>query len=189
MGLGLRRRRLTAAEREYAFEIFRDSIDYEPIVISRGSPFALAAATAIGNTINLRGEHFIGETLDVGEAGRLVLIHELGHIWQFQNGGLAYIPSSLLAQITSWITTGSRRAAYDWLEAHRRGRLWNEWNAEQQAACISDYNTAMRRIEAGKASEPDEQTINLAGPYIERVRRREGAPGRRHRRNLHRSGT
>ena len=46
-----------------------------------------------------------------------VLIHEMGHVWQYQNGGLAYIPESLIAQLKrrrrrrdrAAATTGARR--------------------------------------------------------------------------------
>jgi hypothetical protein len=170
LALSAKRRPLTAAERENAVVTFRDSIDYELVVISRGSPFALVSATTIGNTINLSAEHFVGKTLELSREGHVVLIHELAHIWQFQNGGFAYILSSLFAQTVGLINTGSRRAAYDWRKAHDAGRPWNDWNAEQQAECISNYHVAMRCA--------DRDTMRIAFPYIRRVRRRDGAPGR-----------
>src|SRR5205823_12442866 len=132
-------------ERKEAYEVFRDSLDYDAVRISRGSPFAIVTATAIGNVINLRAEHFAGNTLDLSARGRLVLIHELGHVWQYQNGGLAYIRSSLLAQLAGLIATGSRRSAYDWRKAHDARRPWDDWNAEQQAECISHYHQALYR--------------------------------------------
>src|SRR5439155_6113153 len=164
----VRRRRLNSSERKEAYEVFRDSLDYDAVRISRGSPFALVTATAIGNVINLRTEHFAGNTLDLSEGGRLVLIHELGHVWQYQNGGLAYIRSSLLAQLAGLITTGSRRTAYDWRKAHNAGRPWHDWNAEQQAECISHYHQAL--------CCGDHQTMRIALPYIPCVRCRDGAP-------------
>jgi hypothetical protein len=163
------RRPLTPAEREDAVRIFRGSIDYDPVVISRGSPFALVSATTIGNRINLRAEHFAGESLELSPKGRLVLIHELAHVWQFQQGGLAYIRSSLIAQVVGWITTGSRRAAYDWRKAHNAGRPWRAWNAEQQAECISHYYAAV--------SWADRDTMRAAFRYVRRMRCRDGAPG------------
>jgi hypothetical protein len=165
-----RRRRLTAPERSKAFAIFRDSIDYDVVVVSRGSPFALVSATTIGNTINLTTQHFDGTTLELSQKGLFVLIHELGHVWQFQNGGFAYIHSSLVAQFSGLIATGSRRTAYDWRRAHSAGRPWKNWNAEQQAECISHYHEALH---CG-----DRATMRIAFPYIKKVRRREGAPGR-----------
>jgi hypothetical protein len=165
-----RRRPLTPAELEDAVTTFRDSIDYDRVAICRGSLFALISATTIGNTINLSTEHFAGESLELSQTGRLVLIHELAHIWQFQNGGFAYIRSSLVAQTIGLIKTGSRRAAYDWRKAHDAGRPWSAWNAEQQAECISQYHAA-----AGCA---DRDTMRTVFRYMRRVRNRDGAPGR-----------
>ena len=60
---------------------------------------------------------------------------------------------------------------------------WHRWNAEQQAECISDYNEALRRINADAYGADDPQrledfhTITLAEPYIELVREGIGAPG------------
>ena len=164
-----RRRPLTPAERQDAVRIFRDSIDYDPVVISRGSLFALISATTIGNTINLSAEHFAGESLELTPTGRSVLIHELAHIWQFQHGGFAYVRSSLIAQMGGFIMTGSRRAAYDWRKAHDAGRPWGAWNAEQQAECISQYHAALDRA--------DRSTMRIAFRYVRRVRRCDGMPG------------
>jgi len=175
----LNRRRLSSCERSYASEIFRASIDYRAVEVTQGSVFALLSATAIANTINLRPAHFLANTLELNEIGRIVLIHELTHVWQFQNGGIGYIRSSLIAQVAGWIRTGSRLAAYDWARADRAGLPWSRWNAEQQAQCVSDFNRALDRTRSGKASSRDEWVLSRALPYIEKVRAREGAPGQR----------
>ena len=156
----MKRRRLEPHEIAYAKEIFGDAIDYDAVRITRGSIFATFSATALGNRINLQPVHFAGDMLNLSDAGMRVLIHELAHVWQYQRSGLGYIASSLAAQLRAWVKTGSRRAAYDW-----RGALhtpWPRWNAEQQAQCISDYNDALRRANAGIASAPDAGTIAIA---------------------------
>jgi hypothetical protein len=172
-----RERGLTQEERDYAWEIYHDSVDYDRIRITRGSALSAGAARTTGNQINLQDEHFVGDTMELSEAGQLVLIHEMGHVWQYQNGGLSYIPSSLIPQIVAAASGQSRNAAYDWRNAVRNHIDWADWNAEQQAECISDYNEALRRINAGNATLADYETVTLAEPYIERVRRRIGAPG------------
>jgi hypothetical protein len=106
----------------------------------------------------------------------------MGHVWQYQNGGLAYIPSSLIPQIVAGLSGQSRNAAYDWRNAVRNHIDWSEWNAEQQAECISDYNEALRRINAGTATLADYETVTLAEPFIALVRERIGAPGSSRRR-------
>jgi hypothetical protein len=172
-----RERSLKQEERDYAWDIYHDSVDYDAIRITRGAALSTGAARTLGNTINLQDEHFDRDTMDLSPAGMLVLIHEMGHVWQYQNGGLAYIPSSLIPQIVAAATGQSRNAAYDWRDAVRNHIDWADWNAEQQAECISDYNEALRRIKAGGTDPRDFQTVTLAEPYIERVRQRIGAPG------------
>jgi hypothetical protein len=174
-----RRRPLTSVERKNALDIFRDSIDYDAVLISRGSPFALVTATTIGNKINLGAGHFVGNTMELSPRGYLVLIHELAHVWQFQNGGFTYIRSSVFVQFVGLITRGSRRAAYDWRKAHNTKLPWDKWNAEQQAECVSHYHVAVRCA--------DRDTMRNIFPYIRRVRRREGAPGSLRRRPFIRS--
>ena len=176
-----RERSLTHDERDYAWDIYHDAIDYDRVRITRGSALSAGASRTTGNTINLEDRYFVGDTMELNDAGRLVLIHEMGHVWQYQNGGLAYIPSSLIPQIVAAATGSSRNAAYDWRNAVRNHIDWSEWNAEQQAECISDYNEALRRINAGNGTLRDYETVTLAEPYIERVRRRIGAPGSRRR--------
>jgi hypothetical protein len=178
-----RERGLTQSERDYAREIYHNAIDYDAIRITRGAALSTGAARTLGNTINLQDQHFKGDTLELSDAGMLVLIHEMGHVWQYQNGGLAYIPSSLIPQIVAAASGQSRNAAYDWRDAVRNHIDWSEWNAEQQAECISDYNEALRRINAGNGTLADFGTVTLAEPYIELVRDRIGAVGspRKHR--------
>jgi hypothetical protein len=170
-------RRLTSDERRYAHEIYHDSVDYDAITITKGSIAATGAARTIGNTINLQARHFKGDTMELSDEGELTLIHEMGHVWQYQNGGLDYIPSSLIPQAIAGIRGLSRNVVYNWREAIRSKIPWEGWNAEQQAECISDYNEALRRIKADAGTLRDYETVTLAEPYIERVRRREGAPG------------
>jgi hypothetical protein len=172
-----RERALTSDERDYAWEIYHDAIDYDAVRITRGSALSAGAARTTGNTINLQDEHFVRDTMELSDAGKLVLIHEMGHVWQYQNGGLAYIPSSLIPQIVAATSGQSRNAAYDWRNAVRNHIDWSEWNAEQQAECISDYNEALQRINAGNGRLEDFETVTLAEPYIELVRQRIGAPG------------
>ena len=156
----MRLRRLEPHEIAYAREIFGDAIDYDAVRITRGSMLATFSATAVGNRINLQPVHFAGGTVSLSEAGMLVLIHELAHVWQYQQTGFRYVISSLSAQFWAWIKTGSRRGAYDWRKALHTP--WPRWNAEQQAQCISDYNDALRRMNTGMARPTDADTLAIA---------------------------
>ena len=174
-----RSRKLSSDEITMAREIFRDSIDYTEIEITRDSMYSAGAPRTIGNTIHLRSDwgHFQGDTLDLTDKGRETLIHEMTHVWQYQNGGLAYIPLSLIAQLRARISSGDRNAAYNWRAAHDAGIPWEEWNPEQQAAAVEEYNRLLGLTRDGRATAEDYQTLAILLPYIERVRRGEGAPG------------
>ena len=150
----------------YAREIFGEAIDYGAVRIARGSLLATFSAPALGNRISLQPAHFAGDSLDLNETGKSVLIHELAHVWQYQSAGLGYIASSLGAQVRAWMTTGSRRGAYDWRKALHLP--WPRWNAEQQAQCISDYNDALRRLSAGTGNSTDPETLAIAASVLRR---------------------
>lgn len=172
-----RSRSLSGPERDYLGEIYHDSVDMSKVTITRGSALAAGAARTTGNTINLQDQHFKGDTMELSDAGLLVLAHEMGHVWQYQNGGLAYIPSSLIPQAVAALSGGDRNAAYDWRAMVRAKVPWEQWNAEQQAECISDYNEALRKCRGPNPELKDYETVTLAEPYIALVRQRFGAPG------------
>jgi hypothetical protein len=173
-----RSRKLTPSEIAYAREVFKGSVDYSEITITRDSMISTGAPKTIGNTIHLRSDwgHFNGDTLDLTQRGTETLIHEMGHVWQYQNGGLAYIPESLWAQLKGAITGGSRNAAYEWREPVQKGTPWEKWNPEQQAAAIEDYNKFLRKSKEGKASVAELSELSTLLPYMEKVWARQGAP-------------
>lgn len=174
-----RSRSLTEAEIAYAKDVFRDSVDYSKITITRDSLIAVGAPRTIGNTINLKSDwgHFKGDTLDLTEIGMTTLIHEMGHVWQYQNGGLEYIPDSIIAQISASFGRGSRNAAYDWRSAQKAGIPWENWNPEQQAEAIEDYNKLLRRSKTPSVTLDELAELAILLGYIEKVRKRQGAPG------------
>jgi len=161
----MRVRPLSNDEIAYAEAIFGDAIDYGAVRIARGGALAYFSATTLGNRINLQAAHFAGSTPRLSEAGMLVLIHELAHVWQYQHSGLRYIASSLAAQAWSWAMTGTRRGAYDWRKSPHSP--WRRWNAEQQAQCVSDYNSALRAMIAGTAGPADVETLAIAGALLQ----------------------
>jgi outer membrane lipoprotein SlyB len=175
-----RKRSLTPTEIAYAKEIFRDTIDYSEVTITRDSMISTGAPKTIANTVHLRSDpdwgHFVGDTLDLTQRGLETLIHELGHVWQYQNGGLAYIPESLVAQAKGFLGSGDRDAAYEWREAHRAGLPWEKWNPEQQAQAIEDYNKLLRKSKDGTATVAELAELSTLLPYMQQVWARQGAP-------------
>jgi outer membrane lipoprotein SlyB len=175
---GTKSRSLTGDEIKYAKDVFKDSIDYSAITITRDSMLSAGAPRTIGNTIHLKSDwgHFVGDTMELSPTGLETLIHEMGHVWQYQNGGLAYIPESLWAQLKASIGGKSRNAAYDWRAAHKDGLPWEQWNPEQQAEAIEDYNKLLRKSKDGTASVAELSELSILLPYMQKVWQRQGAP-------------
>lgn len=59
-----------------------------------------------------------------------VLVHEICHVWQHQNGGHAYIADSLEAQLVG--------DGYRLEKGLREGKSWAQLNCEQQATFIEE---------------------------------------------------
>ena len=74
-----------------------------------------------------------------GSISRQTLIHELGHIWQYQTQGTAYISDSIYHQTAATIRTGSRDAAYTVTAQDLQSRSIHNLNAEQQATVIETF--------------------------------------------------
>lgn len=171
-------RSLTPLEISYAKEIFKESIDYSTIRVTRDSMYTVGAPLTIGNTIHLKSSwgHFKGDTLELTPSGIETLIHEMGHVWQYQNGGLAYIPESLWVQFKAFVSGGDRGGAYEWREAHKAGLPWEDWNPEQQAQSIEDYNKLLRKSKDGTATLTELSELSTLLPYMQKVWKRQGAP-------------
>ncbi|MDR3415536.1 MAG: DUF4157 domain-containing protein [Nevskia sp.] len=179
------RRKLTPAEQHYAHDIFLESLDYDAIDITKNSTLARGTSRTFKNTINLQDRWFKPNSMDLTDQGQEVLVHEMGHVWQYQHGGYTYIPSSLIPQAIAG-DRGTRNLAYNWRDAANNRLPFQNWNAEQQAECISDYNEALRRINNPPAAAPggdppsllkDYNTVSLADPYIKLVQQGKGAVG------------
>jgi peptidoglycan hydrolase-like protein with peptidoglycan-binding domain len=175
-------RPLTADERTQAKKIYIDSIDYDKVSIAAGSLGSVGASRTLGNTICMEDENFEDNTSSLNDKGLGTLIHELGHVWQYQHGGVAYIPDALGAQAESAVTTGERSGAYVWRTALQEGKEWEDWNAEQQAQAMEDYFRATQRIEAAEAAgrdpHPDDmEVVRTLERYRRNVLSGQGAPG------------
>lgn len=88
---------------------------------------------SLSGLINLSGRAFVIENsvhlpLPPGHAPMHLLVHEATHVWQFQNGGHAYIADSVWAQ-----TFGD---GYQLEKGLLQGRTWSELNCEQQATLV-----------------------------------------------------
>ncbi|PSB14558.1 hypothetical protein C7B65_26280 [Phormidesmis priestleyi ULC007] len=177
-----RDRDLNQAEVNYAAEIFADSVDFSKVGIAKDKWVDYAVVT-LGNVIyfpsKLGGtDMFQPGTLELTAAGRIVLIHELTHVWQYQNSGWRYVSGSVLEQLTAQFLKGD---AYDWTTAYENKLPWEQWGVEQQAAAVEEYNASIRRVtfqrkRREKVEDKDIRTVTILRPYIEKLRRKEGAP-------------
>jgi hypothetical protein len=47
---------------------------------------------------------------------------------QWQNGGFAYAPDSIIAQISAFLSSGNSDNAYKWQDAYNQELDWENWN-------------------------------------------------------------
>jgi len=117
-------------------------------------------AFTLGNTVYLPGDGSQGD-LDL-------LIHELTHVWQYQNGGTDYLSSALWAQRFG--------DGYDFQAGVDIGLLWSELNPEQQADLIRFGYLAARGaiFDRPNSWRPEDQASFLNA--LEALRQGLGAP-------------
>ena len=171
-------RNLDDAEMAELVAIFGESVDLERVRLTRDDPLSFVAPKTLRNTVHLRADWnlFVGDGLTLSDRGRSILVHEVAHVWQYQNGGLAYIPASLWAQHLAFLRSGSRGGAYRWERAARAELPWARWNPEQQAQGIQDLRDARLRLASGNPAEGDLHRVARLSPLLAEVRAGRGAP-------------
>jgi len=127
---------LYGTEKDLARSVYDSSLNVNLIQIVFDTPYTFGTSKAIGNTIHIKAADYSSpESLE----NNAFLIHEFGHVWQYQNHGWSYIPNSLIAQFLAFIRTGSRSAAYNWETSLNNGVPWEKLNPEEQAESITEY--------------------------------------------------
>ena len=122
-------RTLNPWERDMAYDIFGDSINYDRV---RLDEYAL-----IGPRQKLYCYVSFFMVNSWGSMHNSVLIHELVHVWQYQHMGIVYIPRALHAQRT---IMGYDYGGLENLRTYyNKGRGLKDFNLEQQADIIMDY--------------------------------------------------
>jgi hypothetical protein len=118
-------RSLTPDEIELLRGVYGNSVDFSDVRIKEGSAGLLTATDrpwTSGNTIYMNMDRS-------DPKWDSTLVHEMAHVWQFQNGGADYQSKSIAAQ---YIT----RDAYQWESAAREEKPWESLNPEDQAELI-----------------------------------------------------
>jgi hypothetical protein len=170
---GTGERPLRAAERAWVYPTFGASIDYTKVRIIDGGALTMGISgdseygRTIRNEISLPTSCFEPGTGDLNANGLDLLSHEMGHVWQYQHGGLGYIQDSLLHQIAFGL---EGRDPYDWKRYAEGGVSFERWNPEAQAEMGHDYNKALRAVQdAIAAGRPPElamvNTLMMSLPY------------------------
>ena len=116
-------RPLTPKECELVTPIYEGSVDLSKIRVREN----------VRGLLNASRRAFVIEETMFLPSGYLplrshILVHEVCHVWQFQNGGHAYIGDSVHAQLLG--------DGYELEKGLLQGRAWAELNAEQQATLI-----------------------------------------------------
>lgn len=143
-------RGLSADEITHLELVYGDSIDYSEITIHRGGTWDSLTNPTDGVTI--RNDIYIPNKDDsdrpyydtagnLNALGLQLLVHEVAHVWQYNNDGLDYINSSSTAQINNkWF--GSKDP-YRWEDAVAAGVTFENMGVEQQAHLIEDIGVAL----------------------------------------------
>jgi hypothetical protein len=116
-------RKLTEDEIAELRKVYGDSIDYSNVRIKEGN----------AGLMGLGGRPFThGDTIYIPKdklpLTKDLLVHEMGHVWQHQNGGTDYMSEAIIAQ------NGSDK--YDFEKGIKAGKSWSELNPEQQSELL-----------------------------------------------------
>ena len=158
-GLSPPSRGLSAEEKADLRVVFGDSVDLDQIRVRRNDPSNQLGMSphTVGNTIYMpetmrdaRGNPIPMFNPDgtLTTEGKIVLAHEVGHVWQNQNGGGDYMHTAICAQCTALASTTasggptSVEPAYDWRAQAAAGVPFDELTPEQQASLVEDAAAA-----------------------------------------------
>jgi ElaB/YqjD/DUF883 family membrane-anchored ribosome-binding protein len=173
-------RKLTDDEIARAKRIYGDRIDYSQITIHSGSVGSYGSTRTLGNGIHFTPNKFKEGTMELSDAGLKTLMHELEHVHQYQSQGWGYAVESLWEQGKAAVFEGDRNHAYEWKEAEAEGLDAENWNVEEQAAAIEDYDGYLERLQAikdGKPAKPlspeEQQEMERLKKHVDRILDRE----------------
>jgi hypothetical protein len=129
-------RGLTAGERALLAPLFRDSVDYHAVRIVRGRAFPLQGPrtlVTIRDVVYAPREVYCDDFAYADLDRQAVLVHEVAHVWQHQNG-IAVFSGAVRALVASG-GRYSRAYYYDLVP----GRDLIEYGVEQQAMILEHY--------------------------------------------------
>ena len=148
-------RPLDEREKALARSVFGSSIDYAKVRLDERSRIGCRRYGFV-----YVGFFYINSW---GKISDPVLIHELVHVWQYQQVGSVYIPRALRAQRTP--------AGYNYggAEALRTKKTLADFNYEQQADIVADY-FCLRQGWQPRWCAADKALLPLFEPFIREIR-------------------
>ncbi|TAK41586.1 MAG: hypothetical protein EPO28_08415 [Saprospiraceae bacterium] len=122
-------RRLTEVETKLARTVLGNAIDYEAVLVDEHA------------FLGCKQGHFLYVSFHTingwGGIDSELLMHELVHVWQYEQLGSRYIPLALQAQFSpQGYDYGGLNALLDYL---KKGNSLKDFNLEQQAEIVTDF--------------------------------------------------
>lgn len=120
-------RGLSDQEKEILEPLYSNGVDLDAIRIKFGGPATLVyPGITIGNTISFpKNKYDFAQ-----EKYQALLVHEVCHVWQYQNFGLGYIPRSLWETFTQHDT---------YVVHYDKDKMLREYDVEEQCEIFAEY--------------------------------------------------
>jgi hypothetical protein len=155
----IRSRHLNLEEQDLASFVFGDAIRQNLVLIDEKAylgPTRNGVVYVSGFSINA-----------YKSISAALLVHELVHIWQYQQQGAAYIPRALRAQFSQ------EGYNYGGLQALRKSPQLRGYNLEQQADIVMDYFLLSQGYRTQWAPEAQFSDLPLYEAFIQQIRQNE----------------
>lgn len=158
VGLSGCARPLSVGEVVLATEFFGNSIDYEKVRVKKGGPanvFTEFGATVLGNKMYFHSDIYADDfSKTIYADDRMLLMHELTHVWQYQNRELngGNLPYTWILGANEHAKHGKEVYSYPQL---RGDECFDRFRFEQQGAIMQAYvwHKAISNIEQQRLYE------------------------------------
>lgn len=162
-------RPLTLGEIKLAKEVFQHHLDYETVKIYQGAflRFGLQKpniAMAPNGKIYFPLPSYQADFSKGTDAQKICFMHEMTHVWQYQNGISVIFRGLWLALLGGYV---GKRWVYWYFQEKNLSKRFTEFNIEQQACIVADFfllrylNVPISQDQAVFVTELVEDTFGL----------------------------
>lgn len=121
------KRPLSETEIEILSPLYASSVDLQKIRIKYGGPLTwVFPGVTIGSTISFPKQAYDEQD----RKDQALLVHEICHVWQYQNFGIRYIPRSLWELLT-------QRDAY--VIHYEASKSFRDYDVEEQCEIMAEF--------------------------------------------------